>query len=102
MIGPAGAGKTSVLAQWRAKLLDRSMIAAWYTASERDRDPSVFLQMLARAFHAAGVDMSSEGVLDALDVDPTVTLDAILLALEHQDRAVTLIIDEMKGSKRPT
>jgi LuxR family maltose regulon positive regulatory protein len=94
LIGPPGSGKTTVLAQWRRRLLAMGVAVAWYTASEREREPRAFLHMLARALDAAGLDMASTGLLDTPDADPAAALDAILLKLETAAVELVLVVDE--------
>src|SRR5258708_4802102 len=58
LTGPAGAGKTVCLTQWRAQLVAQGVKVAWYAAHEREREPAAFARMLARAIHQCGVDLS--------------------------------------------
>ncbi len=94
LVAPAGFGKTTVLAQWRDRLEDEGVAAAWYTASEADREPAAFLRMLARAAHRAGVDMAASGVLEGSATPAGVALDALLLALDLHGGEVVLILDD--------
>lgn len=94
VIGPPGSGKTTVLSQWRARLMGVGIKVAWYTASEREREPQAFLHMLARALDLAGAPMADTGLLDTPDAEPHAALDAILLKLETMSAEAVLIIDE--------
>ncbi len=94
LAAPAGFGKTTVLAQWRARLLAEGVAAAWYTAAEADREPAAFLRMLAGAAHRAGVDLAASGVLEGSATPAGVTLDALLLALDLHPGEVVLILDD--------
>jgi LuxR family maltose regulon positive regulatory protein len=57
--GPAGSGKTSLVAGWVSTL---TMPVSWFTLDERDRTPAEFWTNLVVA-----VDRLRPGVLDALD-----------------------------------
>lgn len=101
LVGPPGAGKTTALAQWRERLLAAGVKVGWYAAAEREREPAAFLHMLASAIHRAGVDMTATGLLDTLDADPSVALDAILLALEQAETEMVLIVDGFDRAETP-
>jgi len=50
--GPAGFGKTSLLAQWRREFLAHGAVVAWLSAQEED-DPQRFVKSLALAVRTA-------------------------------------------------
>lgn len=101
VIGPPGSGKTTVLSQWRARLLAAGVRVAWYTASEREREPQAVLHMLVRALDLAGVDMADTGLLDTPDAEPRAALDAILLKLETTPGELVLVVDEYERVENP-
>ncbi|MGH6613325.1 LuxR C-terminal-related transcriptional regulator [Sphingomonas sp.] len=101
LIGPAGAGKTIALAQWREALLTSGVKVAWYTAAEREREPALFIRMLASAIHNAGVDMTQTGLLHTEDAEPERALDALLLALEFADEDIVIVIDAFDRIETP-
>ena len=48
VVGPRGYGKSTALGQWWQRLTRQGIAAAWYTASDLDREPDVFLEMIAQ------------------------------------------------------
>jgi len=96
--GPAGIGKTSLLAAWRQALLSLSHDVAWLSLSAEDDEPGRFFECLLAALG---------------DVDPAMVRDAALLvgldtdasAIEHwvvtlvqaiagRPRDLTLVLDD--------
>ena len=61
MVGPAGYGKTTVLAQWAER---NGQAFAWVSVDETDNDPKVLLTYVAKALDA--VEPVGERVFDAL------------------------------------
>jgi len=101
LIGPTGYGKTTALAQWVGTLTDRALAAAWYTASDLDREPDLFLQMLALSLDRAGVDMADAALGKAGYASPKATLDAILLQLEKFAQPLVIVIDDYERLEHP-
>jgi LuxR family maltose regulon positive regulatory protein len=100
LLAPPGYGKTTVLGQWWSHLGKKGIRAAWYTASELDREPDVFLRMVAGALTAAG--FSLQDVADQnLDRPISGLLDAVLLELGQSVEPVVLIIDDFDRVEQP-
>lgn len=95
LVGPPGFGKTTSLSQWWRRSRVQGQTMAWYTASELDREPARFLEMIALAFAEAQIDMSRALMRQSDDGTKTATLlDAILLELDRAAKPVALIIDD--------
>ena len=94
LIAPPGYGKTTVLAQWRAR---ETRPVAWLTLSRLEADPIRLLAGVATAIHrAVGLDPS---VLADLS-DPTVSalstgIPRLTSALHRQDPRLVLMIDDV-------
>ncbi len=101
VVGPRGYGKSTALAQWWERLTDQGIAAAWYTASDLDREPDVFLEMIARALSTAGVDMGDAMRSKTGDSPAATMLDAILLQLDRDERPIVLIIDDFDRIDHP-
>ncbi|MBY8822982.1 LuxR C-terminal-related transcriptional regulator [Sphingomonas colocasiae] len=101
LMGPTGYGKTTALAQWTATLADRGLAAAWYTASDLDREPDMFLQMLALSLDRAGVDMADMAQRKAGNASPKATLDDMLLRLEQFARPLVIVVDDYERVEHP-
>lgn len=101
LIGPTGYGKTTALAQWVEALADRGLAAAWYTASDLDREPDMFLQMLALSLDRAGVDMADMAQRKAGNASPKATLDDMLLRLEQFSQPLVIVVDDYERVEHP-
>lgn len=88
--GPAGAGKTALLASWPA-----AGTAAWVTLDEDDNDPTrLWAYLLAAVRQSAGVPAGHP--LAALDAPSTVDsafLDGVLAAADALPAPVVLVLD---------
>lgn len=94
-----GFGKTTLLAQWRACLLQQHTAAptAWLSLDEADAEANRFLAYLIWALEAAGLDVGGLAALaqaQALDVRPQRTVAALLQVLARDGRRVTLMMDD--------
>jgi LuxR family maltose regulon positive regulatory protein len=100
IIAPAGYGKTTLIAQWCSRLADQQIAVAYYSAIERERDPAIFLHMIAVAL--ARADVETIGATKWADGGPSdVSLDNILLSLELAGQQITLIIDDFERINEP-
>ncbi|MDA5194157.1 LuxR C-terminal-related transcriptional regulator [Govanella unica] len=94
---PAGFGKTTLLAQWRAELIKRDMSVAWLTLDEDDNETRQFLCYVIFSLSAAGVDtgrllgLAEQGLLETpLQAALAATLEAIAQSPRH----VVLMLDD--------
>lgn len=101
VVGPRGYGKSTALGQWWQRLTQQGIAAAWYTASDLDREPDVFLEMVARSLAAAGVEMGDAMRPKTGDSPAATMLDAILLQLDRDERPIVLIIDDFDRVDHP-
>lgn len=94
---PAGFGKTTLMAQWRADLMRRDVAVAWLTLDEDDSEARQFLSYVIFALSAAGVEtgrlltLAEQGLME-LPVPATVA--AVLEAIAACPRPVTLMLDD--------
>lgn len=96
---PAGYGKSTLLAQWRAELEGDGQAASWLTLDDRERDPSQFLTYFAHALQHAGVDIAASGLLSAPGVygeDVEFTLRRLVGAVLADGREVISILDDFE------
>lgn len=95
---PAGFGKTTVLVDWRERLLATARLVAWITLDADDNDPN---QLVAYLKSALGEALSQHGInipeLQSEDeiAPPKVALISILNALNSISSPVTLILDDV-------
>ena len=94
VLAPAGFGKTTLLAQWRAETSDA---VAWLTLDEYDNDPTRFWGYVAAALDkvAPGVGDHARSMLQSPTPPATeVVIGALLDELERLDRPVALALDD--------
>ena len=97
VVGPAGAGKSSVLAEWSRRSDDGSV--AWLSADRNDADPTRFWRAFIAAVQTVeptfGVDAA-----DAMTLDGAITPDALeSLLVDDQielSRRTRLVIDDFQ------
>lgn len=90
--GPAGAGKTLLVADWAA---GRDGPVAWLTAETGDQGPGMFWAYLLQALRASGVPLPTEVgcPADAGRVDRTL-LTRLATELSARERPVIVVLDE--------
>ena len=83
--GPAGFGKTTLLAQAAKKLRDAGETVVWLTADSQDKSPQIFLDNLTNSCRLAGLEIPDRS-MSVTD----------LCACLPADSAVTFILDELE------
>ena len=80
---PAGFGKTTVLSDWVANLMehDSQARAAWLSLDEADNDLVRLLSHLVAALVGVGIDLESAAVLEHLPGDPTAAMTSAINAV---------------------
>ncbi len=96
IVGPAGAGKTVLLADWLSSRPERQ--AGWLSCDEADGDPFRFFTALVEALRRAGGDPGlGEDARQLLDLDGAVTVDVVAALtddLEAAEGPGMLVIDD--------
>ena len=94
VVGPAGYGKTTLLAQWAER---NGQAFAWVSLDERDNDPRVLLTYVAEALNA--VEPIGQPVFDELASPGSSMPDAIVPALgfgfSSMTSPVVLVLDDV-------
>ena len=101
LCAPAGAGKTSLLAAWLARL-DRPI--AWLTLDDRDRDPAQVLRYLIGALRSIDPECG-RGALAWLDAPRSPPVEAIVTGLVNDLAALpapgVLVLDDYHLVREP-
>ncbi|WP_224788168.1 helix-turn-helix transcriptional regulator [Pseudomonas fluorescens] len=102
--GPAGFGKTMLLAQWRREFLSRGAVAAWLTLDARD-DVSRFVQGLAAAMALGSGRQSFASASEGIPGNGRDELEGLtdwLAQVTDLGGEVVLILDEADALPEPT
>ncbi len=97
VVAAAGYGKTTLLAQWRTRLIAQGAIVGWLTLDDNDANPNQLLSFAASALVAGGAALGQVEMASAkgfADVPPRAALAALLAALTNEVRSVVLILDD--------
>ncbi|MBX7274269.1 LuxR C-terminal-related transcriptional regulator [Stutzerimonas chloritidismutans] len=97
VIAPAGYGKTTLLAQWRAGLQAAGTAVAWVSLAEEDNSPHRLLSYIAAAFSAECPHLC-DGTSEMLCAGPMVPVQAaeavLLTELQVSERELVLVLDD--------
>lgn len=96
--GPAGYGKTTLLAQCQARLQAMPMRTAWLTLDRADNDLSRFLRCLMAALGA--LSGTARLAFAAQDSEDTLAL-ALVQAVASHDAPFALVLDEFEAITAP-
>jgi len=94
----AGYGKTTLLSQWRDKLLAGGVAVAWLSLDEEDDSAGALVANLGYAFQRAGITVPPE-VIAAFaphEADARHRLQRLLNAIAVHGRPLALILDEFE------
>ncbi len=97
VMAPAGFGKTTLLSQWRQRLLSKNVKVAWLTLDETDGDINNLLSYIIFSLISAGLDM---GRLEMLaeqglsDTSPRSCLGLLFSMIPESTENVVLILDD--------
>ena len=97
VVAPAGYGKTSILAQWRERQIQRQNHVGWLTIDGQDNDPYRFLCYAIFALSDAGVELgqlSSLAEQGLAELTSNSVLVSLLSSIEAHHGLVVLIIDD--------
>lgn len=106
LAAPPGFGKTTLLAQWRERLIGQrpAVPVAWLSLDEADAELNRFLAYLVLALERAGVALAQLVPLaqsQSLDANPQHTLSMLVGALAQGPARVTLILDDYHRASSP-
>lgn len=97
IVAPAGFGKTTLLAEWRERMLARDARVAWLTLDEADGDVKQFLSYLIVALSSAGVAMNRLETLaeqGLMELPVHAVLDGALEAVAAAGAPVVIVLDD--------
>lgn len=96
IVAPSGYGKTTLMAQWGARLGMRHVPVAYYAASDREADPVLVLGMISVALHIAGINMEGLIAPHHGESDSGGMLNEILVRIDQANRPLVLMIDDFE------
>src|SRR5882757_7037492 len=96
---PAGYGKSTLMARWHARLLERGVSCAWLSLDEDDNDAARFLRHLIAALQKAsahiGRDVAEDLIADFAS-DSRSVLEAIAGDLAQVQHRIVLFLDDLQ------
>jgi ATP/maltotriose-dependent transcriptional regulator MalT/DNA-binding SARP family transcriptional activator len=102
VVAPAGYGKTTLLSQWMQELSRTGAPVSWLALDSGERDPTMFLAYLIRAFQVIGPSLGSEAwrvLSSAANLQRDWPLVAGALCSDLQRRLATatfLVLDDLQ------
>jgi LuxR family transcriptional regulator, maltose regulon positive regulatory protein len=101
---PAGYGKSTLMAGWHARLLEREVACAWLSLDEDDNDAARFLRHLIAALQMAsahiGKDVAQDLIADFASGSRSV-LEAIAGDLARVQHRIVLFLDDLQLVEAP-
>jgi LuxR family maltose regulon positive regulatory protein len=101
---PAGYGKSTLMARWHARLLERGVACAWLSLDEDDNDAARFLRHLIAALQMAsthiGRDIAEDLIADFATGSRSV-LEAVAGDLAQMQHRVVLFLDDLQFVEAP-
>lgn len=94
---PAGYGKTSLLAQWRAALDTDRVEVAWLNLEREDRDINRFIAYLLVAMQVG--EKRGEQASSATELPPRAALSAVINLLANKDKPFVLVLDDLHNAE---
>ena len=95
---PAGYGKTTLMARWHTRLLERGVSCAWLSLDEDDRDATRFLRHLIAALQKAsahiGKDIAEDFIAGFAGGSKSV-LEAVAGDLAQVQHRIVLFLDDL-------
>jgi LuxR family maltose regulon positive regulatory protein len=101
---PAGYGKSTLMARWHTRLVERGVSCAWLSLDEDDNDAARFLRHLIAALQTAGghigKDVAEDLIADFASGSRSV-LEAIAGDLAQVQHRVVLFLDDLQLVEAP-
>src|SRR5580692_11682148 len=104
LAAPAGYGKSTLMARWHTRLLERGVSCVWLSLDEDDNDVARFLRHLIAALRTAsahiGKDVEEELIADFAGGSRSV-LEAIADDLAQVQHRIVLFLDDLQVIEEP-
>jgi LuxR family maltose regulon positive regulatory protein len=101
---PAGYGKSTLMARWHARLLERGVACAWLSLDEDDNDAARFLRHLIAALQKAnariGRDVAEDLIADFASGSRAM-LEALARDLAQVEHRIVLFLDDLQLVESP-
>jgi LuxR family transcriptional regulator, maltose regulon positive regulatory protein len=95
---PAGYGKSTLMARWHARLLERGVSCAWLSLDAEDDDAARFLRHLIAALQNANAHIGedvAEDLIAEFASGSMAVLEAIAGDLAHVQQRIVLFLDDL-------
>ena len=101
---PAGYGKSTLMARWHARLLERGVACAWLSLDEDDNDAARFLRHLIAALQKANARIGkdvAEDLIDDFASGSKSMLEALARDLAQVEHRIVLFLDDLQRVESP-
>src|ERR1700729_3675988 len=101
---PAGYGKSTLMARWHARLLEREVSCAWLSLDEDDNDAARFLRHLIAALQKASAHIGknvAEDLIAEFASGSRAVLEAIAGDLARVEHRIVLFLDDLQLVEAP-
>ena len=104
VVAPAGYGKTTLLTQWRERLIAAKMKVGWFSLDEQDSAPHRFLRYMILSLSETGVDLDQLETFarhGLTELTLEAALASFLTAIEQSGDPIVLILDDYHRVESP-
>ena len=104
LAAPAGYGKSTLMARWHGRLVERGVACAWLSLDEDDSDAVRFMRHLFAALRKADPrigETALAGLEGDLIGDAKALLEALAGDLARVERRVVLFLDDLQFGRHP-
>jgi LuxR family transcriptional regulator, maltose regulon positive regulatory protein len=104
LAAPAGYGKSTLMARWHARLLERGVSCAWLSLDEDDNDAARFLRHLIAALQKASAHIGkvvAEDLIADFASGSRPVLEAIARDLAQVQHRIVLFLDDLQLVEGP-
>jgi ATP/maltotriose-dependent transcriptional regulator MalT len=92
---PAGYGKSTLMAQWHARLIERDIPCAWLSVDEDDNDKARFMRHLIAALRKADARVGRTAAADDPSGDTKQLIEALVADFSLVQGRIVLFLDDL-------
>lgn len=103
LLAPGGYGKSTLVIQWRERLIARGTIVPWMTLDERHRDPKCIMEQLPEAFCAVSCDLFENAPVAAERKIENMEAKILLFCrrIAQSNQKIVIVLDDFERAESP-